>query len=35
MPITEKFLQGIKLISPNILKAIAISQVGVMYLQAF
>lgn len=35
MPVTEKFLQGTELISPNILKIIAISQLGIMYLQAF
>lgn len=35
MPVTEKKLQDIELISPNILKIIAVSQVGIMYLQAF
>lgn len=30
-----EFLHGIELISPNILKIIAISQLGIMYLQPF
>lgn len=38
MPIAGKgteFLHGIELISLNIFKIIAISQLGIMYLQAF
>lgn len=38
MPLTgegTEFLHGIELISPNIFKIIAVSQLGIIYLQAF